>query len=180
MKKIINRLLLTLILFQSVGCSYFQYHQVTTDYGASINNIEKTNKYFIVHQRGHSEIYELIDITSDSMNISGNLIPIEKIFYYDTYRHPFHEENGGNRFIKEENNILHEVHIYLNSQANPLQLGHTDIPLTDLEELRIIEIDKISTVGVYIFGGLGIPASIVLFYLLGKEIEDSIYPSWGN
>ena len=165
MKKIINRLLLTLILFQSVGCSYFQYHQVTTDYVAGINNIEKTNKYFIVHDRGQSEIYELIDITADSMNISGNLIPIEKIFYYDTYRHPYYAKNGASRIKKEENNIIHEVHIYLNSQANQLQLGHTDIPLTDLEELRIIEMDKSSTVSSYVLGGVGITATA--FIMLG-------------
>ncbi len=174
LKKCAVYFLVTLMLFQSFGCKYFQYDRVTSDFETSITSIGEIHKYFIIHDK--ENLYELTDITADETKMSGNLALINNEVFYT--------EGRNNRFKKEENSILHEVHIYLNDNADSLQLGYGDIPMTDLKEMKIIEMDTGTTVASYVFSTIGIIAGILgiilIIALLTKSSCPYIYVNNGD
>ena len=165
----ISYFLISLMLFQSVGCNYFKVNKVESDFEATINEIGEVHKYFLIHDQ--NDTYSLSDITIDSTFLHGTLESPQSIKY--------NSENRGYRYHKHERDILNEVHFYLNVNAERLDSSSTNIPLSDIKEIRIIEKDTGKTVASYIFTGLGILAAVyvivVIIVLLTKSSCPYVY-----
>ncbi len=154
------------MLVQVAGCSYFKINTISPMNMESLQNIGKIHKYFIVHTP--NGVFSLTDITVDSVNVSGNLEGAkEAIHYYDGRSY---------RYVKEEKDILHEVHFYLNEDAAKLEMGLSDIPLTDIKEVRIIEHDTGKTVATYIWASIGITAGVLVIVTIVYALTKSSCP----
>lgn len=165
-KNCISFLLIFLVLFQTVGCrSFFELEKMASDDTPGINNYIEMHKHFIVHER--ENIYSLTEISLDSEKISGNLeLTIDTITLFKYENHPHYFDGREFHYKKAEKNILNEIHIYLKEDAKKLQLGFSDIPLSDISEIRIIEKDTKRTRKSYILGGLGITAGVVAVFFV--------------
>jgi len=166
LRKVLVYFLSTLLLFQTTSCRYFKYREVASDFAPSINHIGKIHKYFIVHEG--ETLYQLTEITADSTSLSGNLADTTRTVYYTPDRR--------RRFKKEEKDILQEVHIYLKNDAAALQTGPVAIPLTDLKELRIIELDSGATIASYVFSTFGIITGVFAILLIIVALTKSSCP----
>jgi hypothetical protein len=132
----------------------------------SIKDIGKIHKYFILHD-GFEE-YELTDISVDSINVSGDLVLISRPVMYTKDR--------PSRIKKYERGILNEVHIYLREGAEPLQLGYADIPLTEIEELRIIDVDTGATIASHVFSTVGVVLGVLIVVVIIALLTKSSCP----
>lgn len=168
LRKCISSFLIILMLLHTVGCqTFFKFRQVPGEDKVSIQNIGEIHKYFLVHTG--DDICSLKEIAVDSTNISGTLELAEhsSIYYYEGRK--FH-------YKEDENHILNEVHIYLNEDADKLKLGQSDIPLTSIKEIRIIEKDTGKTTVSYIFGSIGGIFGFLAIFLIIVALTKSSCP----
>jgi hypothetical protein len=145
-KKGISYFLTTLIILQSVGCTYFKVRKTEGDFENTLKDIGELNKYFLIHD--HDNTWVLSNISVDSINLYGalELVDEENIYYAD---------KRGYRYHKDEKEILNEVHFYFNEEAPKLNSATTIIPLSAIKEIRIIEKNTGKTVASYVFTTLG-------------------------
>ncbi len=159
-------LLSFMLLFHTYSCTYFKTKKISSDFEASIKDIGELHKYFILHDG--INLFKINDLSVDSVNISGELMVINEPFYYT--------QNRSARVKKEEKGITNEVHIYLRTPAETLTIGYADIPLEEIKELRIIDIDTGKTVASYIFGNLGVAAGVLVIISIIAFLTKSSCP----
>ncbi|MCK5468773.1 MAG: hypothetical protein KAI99_09690 [Cyclobacteriaceae bacterium] len=164
-KKRIAFFLVFLILFYTVGCKYFKVKKVPANEIESIHNIGEIHKSFFVHEG--EKVYSLKDIAIDSAYISGYL---DLASYYHLY------EGRNFRYNEEEANILNEVHIYLKENSETLILGTTEIPLSAIETIRIVEKDSGKTAASYTFGTFGIILGVLVIISIIAALLKSSCP----
>jgi len=144
-KKIFAAFLIFLMLFHTVGCKYYKVDSAEKSEFEQIMTMGKIHKYFIVHTG--TQTYALNDINTTKKDISGNLTaPQEKIFY---------SEDRKKRIKKGESNIINEVHIYVKEQDPALNAGYVEFPISDINEIRILDRNTGKEIAVYALVGIG-------------------------
>ena len=144
-KKIFAAFLIFLMLFHAVGCKYYKVDSAEKSEFEQIMTMGKIHKYFIVHTG--TQTYALNDINTTKTDISGNLTaPQEKIFY---------SEDRKKRIKKGESNIINEVHIYVKEQDPALNTGYVEFPISDINEIRILDRNTGKEIAVYALVGIG-------------------------
>ncbi len=144
-KKTFAAFLIFLILFHSMGCQYYKAKPAEKSDYEQIMTMGEIHKYFIVH--ADNKTFALNDIQTTKTEISGTLSePEEKIFY---------NEERKKRIKKGEGNIVNEVHLYLKDQDFDLETGQVDFPMSDINEIRIIDRNTGKEIAVYALIGIG-------------------------
>lgn len=143
--KILAYFLMVLILIHSVSCKYYKVDGVSKSEFVNILNMGEIHKYFIVH--AGSDLYALNDIEATSQVVSGNIANIENDVYYN--------EERKKRIKEGEKDIVNEVHIYLKEGEKEVALGFVELPLSDIEEIRIIDRNTGKEIAVYALIGVG-------------------------
>ena len=136
---------MVLILIHSVSCKYYKVDGVSKSEFVNILNMGEIHKYFIVH--AGSDLYALNDIEATSQVVSGNIANIENDVYYN--------EERKKRIKEGEKDIVNEVHIYLKEGEKEVALGFVELPLSDIEEIRIIDRNTGKEIAVYALIGVG-------------------------
>ncbi|WKK65687.1 hypothetical protein [Lutimonas zeaxanthinifaciens] len=158
--------MITLIIFQCMGCKYYKVDEVGKKEYVNILNIGEIHKYFIVH--AGDRLYALNDIEANESVVSGTLVNTdEKVFYS--------KERERKRIKEEEKNIVNEVHLYLGKEYQDLELGTVEIPLTDISEIRIIDRNTGKEIGVYALVGIGAIAIISAIVAMTKSSCPYVY-----
>jgi len=164
-KKFISWIFILLILFYSTGCKYFKVKQVQPNDFSTIYDIGKGHKAFFIHQ-GES-VYSLYNIHLDSLSLSGS-IGNPQTYYLN--------EGRSFRIKSHEENILNEVHIYLNEESEKISIGPTDIAFSSIHEILITDKDKGKTAASFIFGGLGIFLGVMVIITVIVALTKSSCP----
>lgn len=164
--KYLSVLMMTLILFQSMGCKYYKVDEVGKNEYVNILNIGEIHKYFIVH--AGDGLYALNDIEANESVVSGTLVNTEEKVFYN-------KERERKRIKEEEKNIVNEVHLYLGDQYQDIELGAVEIPLSDISEIRIIDRNTGKEIGVYALVGIGAIAIISAIVALTKSSCPYVY-----
>lgn len=116
--------------------------------------LEKTSipsKHFIVHT-GES-LYEISNLSLERDNLVGKLAPVTgSVFYSSMMTKPY---------IIKNDDILNEVHLFLNTTIEPQSLGQVSLPFKDIKEVRVIAYDQ---------SGLFLGLTIVVGSLVGLFI----------
>ncbi len=145
LKKIFAAFLILLMLIHAVGCKYYKVKPAEKSEYEQIMSMGEIHKYFIVH--AGTQMYVLNDIKTTKTDISGNLTtPQENIFY---------NEQRKKRIKKGESNIVNEVHIYLKDRDGDLSSGHVEFPISDINEIRILDRNTGKEIAVYVLVGIG-------------------------
>ena len=163
-KWIISMILICITLLYTYGCNYYKVNNSPSTAIASIariSNVGTIHKSFFVNTA--NAVFSLSQIRVDSTSISGILsIPMIAPLYND-YRQT--------RYLKDEKNILNEVHIYLNTYdisqflTNPdsaKTLGPAVIPYSSIGMVKIVEKDTGKTSASHFFGAMGIIAGVLV------------------
>ena len=144
-KQIFAAFLILLVLFHAVGCKYYKVDSAERSEFEQIMSMGEIQKYFIVHVS--NQMYALKDIKTTKTDISGKLTtPQEKILY---------SEERKKRIKEGESNIVNEVHIYLKDQYEELDLGNVEFPISDINEIRILDRNTGKEIAVYALIGIG-------------------------
>ncbi|MBT8220572.1 MAG: hypothetical protein KJP00_12155, partial [Bacteroidia bacterium] len=158
---------LVLIFFVASGCNYYVVKSLEKDNYSSINELDKTHKYFVVHH--NEEIYKMEGISVDSDMISGTLALVQREVYYSEYR--------SKAFKKEERGILREVHIYLRDDTKGIELGSNQIPLSSVYELKIIKKDTGRDIAAYVVAAGATAAVVAIIASSGSKNEPKPSPN---
>lgn len=144
-KNIFAAFFIFLILFHTVGCRYYKVDSAERSQYEQIMTMGEIQKYFIIHTDTHS--FALHDIKTTKTEISGNLTaPEEKVLY---------NEERKKRIKKGESNIVNEVHLYVKDQDPELDLGQVEFPISDINEIRIIDRNTGKEIAMYALIGIG-------------------------
>ena len=168
--KAISFILMVLVIFHAVGCKYYKVDSVSTSEFVNILNIGKIHKYFIVHSG--SKIYSLKEIEANPTIVSGNIEAAQQSVYYS--------EERNKRIKGAEKNIVNEVHIYMKEDAAQIQPGHVELPLTDINEIRIIDRNTGKEIAVYALVTVGAIAIISAVVALTKSSCPYVYVNDGE
>lgn len=169
-KKNISYFLMILMLFQTVGCKYYKVESTPSNEYVSIHNIGEIHKFFIVH--AGENLYALKKITADAIKITGNIEKAHDSIYYS--------EERKYRYKSAERNILNEIHIYLNENIEVIPSGFTEIPLTSIKEIRIIEHDTGKTIASYALMAVGALVIVAAIVALTKSSCPYVYVNDGE
>lgn len=153
-QKTIAWIFIVLIMFYSVGCKYYKVKQIKANQITTLGDIGQLHKSFFIHHAGMT--YSLHDIHIDSVSLSG-MISHPNTYHYQEFR--------DYRIREFEQNILNEVHIYLNPATAWISRGPASIPFSSISKITIVEKDSGKTAASYIFGGLGIILGV--FVIIG-------------
>ena len=168
--KITPCFLMLLVLFHSVGCKYYKVDSVETQEFVNILNMGEIHKYFVVHSG--NVLYSLSKIEADASAISGNLQAAQEDVYYT--------EERKNRIKNNEKNIVNEVHIYLKKETDQISPGYVEFPLTDIDEIRIIDRNTGKEIAVYALVTVGAIAIVSAIVALTKSSCPYVYVNNGE
>lgn len=154
-KNIITYFFILLILNLN-ACTYFVAKR------SDVQGLQKTldkariGKKFILHNADKKYEIKAFELTEES--ISGNLEELDSAnYYYNIYR--------SRRYKKPEASIIHEVHIYLNKDSSKALInGNQSIPLSAIQEIKIINPDTGKSIMVFI--GVLVGSSLLIFIIL--------------
>jgi hypothetical protein len=168
--KSISYFLIILMIFQINACKYYKVDTAPSSDYVNLLNIGEIHKYFIIH--AGDNIYALKEILADTKNISGKLEIAHDSIYYS--------EDRKYRYRKSERNILDEVHIYLNENLKEIHLGYVEIPITDINEIRIIEHNTGKTIAIYALVAVGALVIVAIIVAATKSSCPYIYVNDGE
>jgi hypothetical protein len=159
----LSLLLIVLIVFQTAGCTYIRVQRLSMENFPSLLDNEKIRmeKHFVVHHE--DKIFHLIDPVVKGKELNGSFQPVG-------YRPVYYYSGRPERYRIWENQVLHEVHLYVKGDYQKAADGNICLQLDDIKEVRIIRSDTGKTVAFVILSTGGIIAGIivaasVLFFL---------------
>ncbi|MEP7145247.1 MAG: hypothetical protein ABI707_20350 [Ferruginibacter sp.] len=135
--------LYAIIIFGLVSLSgcflhYYKVDRANKTDAATLEKLITGGKYFILHANDQS--FALTQVKMNNENLEGevDILPDE----HTKYLHPM---NGyPNRFYKIDNGIvLYEVHLY--SRESTSNKSHFSLPVKDIYQLDVYELDKTAT-----------------------------------
>ena len=171
-RKCIAYFFIFLTLFSTNGCHYFKIRKSPAnaeETNALLNN--GTNRY-IVHSANN--VMELKALSFDKEFIHGTLTePVLPVRY---------TPDRSKRFKGHEMDIVNEVHFYV--KYDSLSAGIFKIPLTDINEIKIIDADYgreiASVIGVSLVAAVGVFIIIFIIVLLTKSSCPYVYVHDGD
>jgi hypothetical protein len=157
-----SSILLFLGMIILAGCfrKFYSTGTVTQVDSAAIQNLETSNKYFIIHYK--DSVLALSNISIDNNVIEGKIGPLPK--YHSTQLTP--APNEAKPFKNAYSNaVLSEVHLYVNNnKSDTLAYPGVRVPLSDIYRMDVYEFDKkktnLSTVMSII--GIAVPVAVVI------------------
>jgi hypothetical protein len=163
-QKFFAHFFIVLLLFQTIGCTYFKVKTLTSDF-ITINNIGKIHKQFIVHT--DQGIYAMKDLEAKDLELKGTLSKID---------HAYYNKTRTDRYKKHEKNILNEVHIYLTETNSDINTGPITIPMSSVKEIRIIDKDSGKSTGYTLLATLGVAAGAFALFMIIVALTKSSCP----
>lgn len=163
-KKCIALFFILLTLIATTDCNYFKIKQ---DAGIHMNTMhgigDISNRYF-VHSGGLT--YTLTNMSISSSDLSGNLeVTLNPAHYY---------QGRSERYYPNEKDIINEVHLYLNEIT--VKPGSVQIPLTSINEIKIIDLDNGRTIATYVISTIGIAAAVFALVMIIVALTKSSCP----
>ncbi len=165
-KKNISYFLIFLMILHTTSCNYYKVKEVAPNDVPSIQNIGKLHKTMFIH--AGKETFVMTDIQVDSVLLTGKLENADSTAYY-YYKHHYNQ-----RYAAKEKKILNEVHFYLKS--GDIHPPFAEIPLNDIDEIKIIEPDSGRTVASYVFTTVGVLAGVFAILLVIIALTKSSCP----
>lgn len=153
-----------LMLVYAVSCAYFKTKPASVSDLKSILDLGKVQKYFVLHS--NKNVYTFKDLTITEEMLSGNLAKdTDRTIYYYSPDRPKQVDAG-------EKGIYHEVHIYSNQDYT---IGQVNIPVTDINEIKIIRPDTGKTIGFIVVSTAGVLAILLAIIAALKSSCPYIY-----
>lgn len=138
------------------GCQTFYKVNTGSNTPESIAQMQKENKYFILHEG--DKVWHLKDlvINEDQMAISGiiDTLPADHQYYKTT------RPERGTPYKPAKGHPTYEVHLYVNAHSD-LDNNKVIVPLQSIEKIEVYDKDTGATAVSYIFGGLGVVLGIL-------------------
>ena len=170
--------LLIVNLFQ--GCSYYQVKGVPEDAQKSelawLQEFNQADKYIILHQGGVSLHLQNAQIDASNYELRGYAteLPPEH-----TYKHPA-KIGSGQRYKKQVQSPLNEVHLFLNDQTRIAPGQSLSIPVASIEKIGYSDKDAVRSVFNVVGIAIGTLAIITVIVALTKSSCPFVYVDDGG
>ena len=178
MKKIISAIIMFCIIGMLTSCNnYYKAALGTKPVAAgSLEELKSRNKYFILREGNNAFTMTALSFSPDRKTLQCRLDSLPQ-------EHQLHLTSGIDgkmRYIKENEEVLNEVHVYTMSQGNAAA-GPYSLNLDQVQKVEIIEQDKARTRKSNTKGTIiGIGASLLAVGAILFAAVASSFSSWGH
>lgn len=129
---------------------------------------KKAEKYFILHHKDKFYALQDISVNKEKMTMNGKITQVDQSHL--TYiKAKYNNYKYNDKTIK----VLDEVHFYI-ANNSVFDTSSFEIPLSQVEQIEVIEHDKKRTTTSYVLGGIGIGVgALVLVFVIALLTKDS-------
>ncbi len=175
----ISVLLSIALINLTLSCSYYKVKEVTSDQAEmakTIDDFNKMGRYAVMHSGTHSWHLTKLTINEDKQLLSGEAMEISPEHTYKKKR-----KSSGNRYKKNEQRPMDEIHFQLLPGTPIPELGQTvEIPFSRISSISINKSDTGTEIAVFALGTVGVLAGIFLIILATKSSCPFLYVKNGN
>lgn len=174
LKKSASWFLIFVMMFYTTSCNYYKVKKLSKSDSAGMQHIGSMHQKIILH--AGDETFVMTNIKVDSTFLSGYIFKTDSTDFF------YNEKNTDKTYKISQKEILNEVHIYLNEWQ--VKSMHAEIPLENIQEIRIIDPDTGLTVASYVISTIaiigGVMAIVYILIILLKSSCPYVYVHDGN
>ena len=159
------------------GCFFYKVHSTKKLVQQDFSEFSKKSKTFILHTGQH--VWQMTDVRFEHDSITARL---DTLIGHDKYKTT--KKNRTNRYktTKKESGVIHEVHLYTSLAFDRPQV--LSIPIKDINNIEIYQIDLATTIATSILATIGISSAVVgvafIIIILTKSSCPFVYISDGE
>lgn len=160
--------LLWIILFACIhlfiGCSYYRVNSIASlnepQTKEQFNQLLGEKKYFIIHWQENTLHLDSLEVDFNKQVITGIIHPVDTAHTVYINNEKL-KQPPKYKPSKDSSKVLEEVHLYLTIAPYKENHNEVSIPFNAVSRMDIVEQDVGRTEASYIFGTLGVIASVV-------------------
>lgn len=179
LKSSVSILLSLAVINLSISCSYYKVKDLTTsqeDIEIKINDFNRMGYYAIVHSGGNTFHLDKIKIDQENNALTGIVDSLSSKHLYKKAR----SENSTNRFKKEKQDPISEIHINLKKAIYPNIGNEVTIQMEDIYSVSLNKRDGLAEFAVGMLGLAGVLFGIFLIILATKSSCPFVYVKTGD